>query len=265
MRITSNAGIRGIWLTRGEGNILSRNILLHSRALCGTDCLHELWCLFSDTFLFCNLGAKCQGWMFICLQGPCSNKDNTAQSGYNLGTNVGRKSRGMPSLKIILSFILKVNEDRFFMVPRIPLLNHWMKVKGIILATYPQIFTKLSDVYWGTLCLVSWHHLGTDFQYLRKLLCQMVAALVHINITVTRNFHNSEKVMRLSNMAKWTVTHWTRGPWFIDFHQIELLNMKMSGERSEMCDWGTMSGDNKRLLTILTTTFYTDSDHRKFT
>lgn len=36
---------------------------------------------------------------------------------------------------------------------------------------------------------------------------QMVAALVHINITVTRNFHKSEKVKRLSNMAKWTVTH----------------------------------------------------------
>ena len=35
----------------------------------------------------------------------------------------------------------------------------------------------------------------------------MVAALVHINITVTRNFHKSEKVKRLSNMAKWTVTH----------------------------------------------------------
>ena len=83
----------------------------------------------------------------------------------------------------------------------------------------------------------------------------MVAALVHINITVTRNFHKSEKVKRLSNMAKWTVTRWTRGPWFIDFHQIELLNMKMSWGRSEAPDWGTMCGDNKRLLTILTTTF----------
>ena len=155
----------------------------------------------------------------------------------------------MPSLKIIYFYrlILKVNEDRFFMVPRIPLLNHWMKVKGIILATYPQIFTKLSDIYWGTLS-VSWHHMGTDFQYLRKLLCQMVAALVHINITVTRNFHKSEKVKRLSNMAKWTVTHWTRGPWFIDFHQIELLNMKMSGERDLWL--GDNTSDNKSLLTI---------------
>ena len=46
------------------------------------------------------------GWMraFICLQGPRSNKDNIAPSGYNLGTNVGRKRNAKFKDYLLLSF-----------------------------------------------------------------------------------------------------------------------------------------------------------------
>lgn len=162
MRITSNVGIRGIRLTSIRvGNILSGNILLHSGALCGTDSLYDLWCLFSNIFLFCNLGAKClwDGGERLSVYRVHA-LTRTIQPRQVTTWEPTLVERGMPSLKIIYFYrlILKVNEDRFFMVPRIPLLNHWMKVKGIILATFGQIFTKLSDVYWGTLCL-SWHQM----------------------------------------------------------------------------------------------------------
>ena len=45
-----------------------------------------------------------QSAAFICLQGPCSNKDNIAPAGYNLGTNVGRKRNAKFKDYLLLSF-----------------------------------------------------------------------------------------------------------------------------------------------------------------
>ena len=45
-----------------------------------------------------------QSAAFICLQGPRSNKDNIAPSGYNLGTNVGRKRNAKFKDYLLLSF-----------------------------------------------------------------------------------------------------------------------------------------------------------------
>ena len=45
-----------------------------------------------------------QSAAFICLQGPRSNKDNIATSGYNLGTNVGRKRNAKFKDYLLLSF-----------------------------------------------------------------------------------------------------------------------------------------------------------------
>ena len=64
---------------------------------------YDVW---SQLFLFCRrLSAWDGGDVFICLQGPRSNKDNIAPAGYNLGTNVGRKRNAKFKDYLLLSFI----------------------------------------------------------------------------------------------------------------------------------------------------------------
>ena len=210
--------------------------------------MHDLWCLVSTIFVLQAPG--CLGWrrvdVFICLQGPRSNKDNIAKSGYNLGTNVVRRN---------VRF-----KDYFYRV-----YWKWVKIGFLWVLEYPykplnesegynigHLFSNFHQIIWhllrSSLFVLAWA--GDTFSIFlpRKLLCptQMVSELVHINITVTRNFHKSEKVgaVKHGKMDSHTLD---MGPMIYKFSPNWMIKYE---NEWEICDWRTMLADNKNFLTM---------------
>lgn len=142
MRITSNAGIRG--LTRGAGGqYFIRGIFyfIAGRFAALTVCMSYDVC---SQIFFCFAIWAPNAWDGCLSVYRVHALTRTIQLRQVTTWEPTLVERGMPSLKIILSFILKVNKDRFFMVPRIPLLNHWMKEKGNI----GHLFSNFHQIIW---------------------------------------------------------------------------------------------------------------------